>query len=224
MQSGWLISTGVWRSTAAMPSTEPDISNTPDMFKMPGFRLYRFEVFNWGTFDQRVWRIETNGENALLTGDIGSGKSTLVDALTTLLVPAHRVVFNKAAGAETRERSLASYVRGYYKSEKDDERLAAKSVALRGLGSYSVILGCFHNDHFNATVTLAQVFWMKDDKGQPERFHLVSERKLSIAQDFSGFGEDIQELKKRLRKMEAGTPHDRFPAYGQVFLRPMGVE
>ena len=206
-----------------MLSTEPDISNTPDMPKTPGFRLERFEVFNWGTFDQRVWRIETNGENALLTGDIGSGKSTLVDALTTLLVPAHRVVFNKAAGAETRERSLASYVRGYYKSEKDDERLAAKSVALRGLGSYSVILGCFRNEHFNETVTLAQVFWMKDDKGQPERFHLVSERELSIAQDFSGFGEEIQELKKRLRKREALTLYDSFPEYGKDFRRRMGL-
>lgn len=199
------------------------LSTEIDMFKTPGFRLERFEVFNWGTFDRRVWRIETNGENALLTGDIGSGKSTLVDALTTLLVPAHRVVFNKAAGAETRERSLASYVRGYYKSEKDDERLAAKSVALRGLGSYSVILGCFRNDHFNEIVTLAQVFWMKDDKGQPERFHLVSERELSIAQDFSGFGEDIQELKKRLRKMEAVTLYDSFPEYGKDFRRRMGL-
>ena len=206
-----------------MLSTEPDISNTPDIPKTPGFRLERFEVFNWGTFDQHIWRIEANGENALLTGDIGSGKSTLVDALTTLLVPAHRVVFNKAAGAETRERSLASYVRGYYKSEKDDERLAAKSVALRGLGSYSVILGCFRNEHFNETVTLAQVFWMKDDKGQPERFHLVSERELFIAQDFSGFGEEIQELKKRLRKREAVTLYDSFPEYGKDFRRRMGL-
>ena len=200
-----------------MPSTETDL------FKSPGFRLERFEVLNWGTFNKRIWRIATNGENALLTGDIGSGKSTLVDALTTLLVPAHRVIFNKAAGAETRERSLASYVRGYYKSEKDDERLAAKSVALRGLGSYSVILGRFRNEHFNETVTLAQVFWMKDDKGQPERFHIVSEKELTIARDFSGFGEDIQELKKRLRKMAAVTLHDSFPAYGQDFRRRMGL-
>ncbi|MDX8399991.1 MAG: ATP-binding protein [Gallionellaceae bacterium] len=194
-----------------------------DMFKSPGFRLERFEVLNWGTFDQHIWRIECKGENALLTGDIGSGKSTLVDALTTLLVPAHRVVFNKAAGAETRERSLASYVRGYYKSEKDDERLAAKSVALRGLGSYSVILGCFRNEHFNESVTLAQVFWMKDDKGQPERFHLISERELFIERDFSGFGEDILELKKRLRKMEALTLYDNFPEYGKNFRRRMGL-
>ena len=55
-----------------------------------GFRLQRLEVLNWGTFDKRVWRYELDGRNGLLTGDIGSGKSTLVDAITTLLVPAHR--------------------------------------------------------------------------------------------------------------------------------------
>ena len=51
-----------------------------------GYRLHRLEVFNWGTFDKRVWRLSPEGETALLTGDIGSGKSTLVDALTTLLL------------------------------------------------------------------------------------------------------------------------------------------
>ena len=63
---------------------------------LSGFRLSRLEVFNWGTFDGRVWTLRADGRNALLTGDIGSGKSTLVDAVTTLLVPAHRVAYNKA--------------------------------------------------------------------------------------------------------------------------------
>jgi uncharacterized protein YPO0396 len=84
--------------------------------QLAGFRLHRLEVFNWGTFDGRVWTLRTGGKNALLTGDIGSGKSTLVDAVTTLLVPSHRVAYNKAAGADSRERSLRSYVQGYYKS------------------------------------------------------------------------------------------------------------
>jgi uncharacterized protein YPO0396 len=75
---------------------------------LAGFRLQRLEVFNWGTFDGRVWTLRCEGRNALLTGDIGSGKSTLVDAVTTLLVPAHRVAYNKAAGADTRERTLRS--------------------------------------------------------------------------------------------------------------------
>jgi len=81
---------------------------------LAGFRLMRLEVFNWGTFDKRVWVFRPDGKNALLTGDIGSGKSTLVDAVTTLLVQAQRIAYNKAAGAEAKERTLRSYVLGYY--------------------------------------------------------------------------------------------------------------
>ena len=42
-----------------------------------GMRLQCCEVLNWGTFHNRVWRLDLGGKNALLTGDIGSGKSTL---------------------------------------------------------------------------------------------------------------------------------------------------
>jgi uncharacterized protein YPO0396 len=78
-----------------------------------GYRLQHLEVFNWGTFDGRIWRLIPGAETALLTGDIGSGKSTLVDALTTLLMPAHKIAYNKAAGADARERTLRSYVEGH---------------------------------------------------------------------------------------------------------------
>ena len=87
-------------------------------------------------------RCELDGRNALLTGDIGSGKSTLVDAITTLLVPAHRVAYNKAAGADARERTLRSYVLGHYKSERSEVTGARPGPwRLRDHNSYSVILG-----------------------------------------------------------------------------------
>lgn len=69
---------------------------------LAGFRLLRFEILNWGTFDGRVWTLEPSTANGLLTGDIGAGKSTIVDAITTLLLPANRISYNRAAGAETR--------------------------------------------------------------------------------------------------------------------------
>ena len=71
-----------------------------DSDALTGFRLQQFQVLNWGTFDGRVWTLSLDGRNGLLTGDIGSGKSTLVDALTTLLLPANRVAYNKAAAAD----------------------------------------------------------------------------------------------------------------------------
>lgn len=190
---------------------------------LSGFRLHRLEVYNWGTFDGRVWALHPDGRNSLLTGDIGSGKSTLVDAVTTLLVPAHRISYNKAAGADSRERTLRSYVLGHFKSERNETSGTAKPVALRDHNSYSVILGVFHNAGYSQTVTLAQVFWMKDAVAQPARFFVGAERALSIASDFAQFGPDIAQLRKRLRGLGAEV-YDSFPPYGAWFRRRFGIE
>lgn len=188
-----------------------------------GFRLDRLEVYNWGTFDQKVWTLRLNGDNTLLTGEIGSGKSTLVDAVTTLLVPSQRVAYNKAAGAEARERTLRSYVLGHYKSERNESGLSARPVALRDHNNYSVILGAFRNNGFGLDVTLAQVFWTKDVQGQPARFFLVADRSLGIASDFAGFGSDINHLKKRLRGLPGVELFDTFPPYAAAFCRRFGI-
>jgi uncharacterized protein YPO0396 len=190
--------------------------------QLAGFRLQRLEVFNWGTFDARVWTLRADGRNSLLTGDIGSGKSTLVDAVTTLLVPAHRVAYNKAAGADARERTLRSYVLGHYKSERNEQGSAGRPVALRDHNSYSVILGVFHNAGYDQTVTLAQVFWFKDPHGQPARYFVVADRALAIATDFAEFGSDVAKLRKRLRSGGAEV-EDSFPPYGALFRRRFGI-
>ncbi|OZC29677.1 hypothetical protein J8M97_16370 [Gordonia polyisoprenivorans] len=187
-----------------------------------GFRLRTFQVLNWGTFDSRVWTLRLDGHNGLLTGDIGSGKSTLVDALTTLLLPANRVAYNKAAGADTRERDLRSYVLGHYKSERNEFTGSSRPVALRGTSSYSVILGVFGNAGYDEDVTLAQVFSMKTDSGQPDRFFTVTDRALDITEDFTDFGSDLKALRKRLRT--GGTRiHDHFPEYGRDYRRALAI-
>jgi uncharacterized protein YPO0396 len=189
-----------------------------------GFRLHRLELLNWGTFDRHVWRIEPGGDNALLTGDIGSGKSTLVDAITTLLVPHHRIVYNKAAGAEGKERSLYSYLRGEYKSEQDELTQSAKAVTLRDENSYSVLLGWFYNEGFDQGLTLAQVFWLRDGRRNPERFFVTAEAPLSISEDFSGFGSDILALKRRLRRAPQVTVLDNFKEYSARFRHLFGIQ
>jgi uncharacterized protein YPO0396 len=192
--------------------------------RLPGCRLRRLEVCNWGTFDSRVWSFDVGGRNALLTGDIGSGKSTLVDAVTTLLLPAHKIAYNKAAGAGSRERDLRSYVLGHYKSERNETTGASRPVALRGSSNVSVILAVFANSDFDVTVTLAQVFHVRDvTAGQPERFFVVADEDLSIAADFSDFGTELSALKRRLRARGART-HDTFADYGKDFRRRLGIE
>ena len=81
-----------------------------------GFRLQYMEVFNWGTFDEKVFRINPQGNNSLLTGANASGKSTYIDALLTLIVPAKRDRFyNQSSGVEKKgDRTEETYVLGHY--------------------------------------------------------------------------------------------------------------
>ena len=189
-----------------------------------GFRLQYLEVLNWGTFNNRVWCLEVNGENGLLTGDIGSGKSTLVDAMTTLLIPAQRIAYNKAAGALNKERSLRSYVQGYYKSERSDTGHNARPVALRDHNSYSVLLAVFGNEGYDQQVTLAQVFWHKDKQGQPARFYLVADQAMTIREHLANFNNDIRTLRKQLRDHPGIQLFDTFNPYEAAFRRQFGLE
>ncbi len=193
-----------------------------------GFRLHSVELLNWGTFHNKTWKIEPNGNNSLLTGSIGSGKSTLVDALTCLIVPQQKISFNKAAGAEKNERNLMTYIKGAYKSVKSEEAdTREKAVSLRYNGindtTFSVIIANFNNEGYHESVALAQVFWIEN--GKVQKLLIIREKlPLSIKEDFSVI-EDAKELRKRM-KMLSHTEvfDDNFTKYSQRFCQLFGMQ
>lgn len=190
-----------------------------------GFRLDRVELYNWGTFDRGVTVFVPAGRNALLTGDIGSGKSTVVDAITALLVPPGRVSFNKAAGAGRKERDLRSYVLGYHRSQRDVDDAMARPVALRDGRAISVILAVFTNVGYGQTVTVAQVLKMKEGRGQPDRIYLVAQRALSIADDILSAGTDLTALRAGLRNLgDTDPPYRTYAEYSGAFRRRLGLK
>lgn len=189
-----------------------------------GFRLSALELYNWGTFHHKVWSINPDGHNGLLTGDIGSGKSTIVDALLTLLVPQQKLIYNKAAGAESRERTLSSYVRGEYKSERDDITQGAKAVALRDERHYTVLLARFSNEGYGQQVTLAQVFHLRNGQSVPDRFFVVAESNLTVKEHFSEFGQDLTALRKQLRGRDRLTLFSSFKEYSIRFRHLFGIQ
>lgn len=186
-----------------------------------GFRLESLELFNWGTFTRTVWRFPVGGKNALVTGEIGSGKSTLVDALTTLLLPPQKITYNKAAGAERRERTVRGYVLGEYKSSRDGDGSHARPVHLRGEDSYSVVVAVFRDARAGRLVSLAGVFWLRG--GEVQRLNVVSGRPLSVLEDFSGFRGDAAAFRKALRATQSTEVFDSFTDYAASFRSSMGI-
>ena len=201
---------------------EPLGQTADDAGTPPGYRLHRLELLNWGTFHQGVRTFRLDGANSLLTGDIGSGKSTVVDAITTLLLPANKIEYNKAAGAQKKERTLMSYVRGFHKSTRSTGGEYSKPVSLRGTGALTVVLAVFHNAVLGKSVTLAITLWAVQEAGQPNRFYSLAETDQSIAGDFSNFGQDPAKLKKKLKAAGAAV-HDTFEPYAAAFKRQFGI-
>ena len=149
-----------------------------------GFRLNRLEVYNWGTFDGQIWTMTTEGQTAVLTGANGSGKSTVVDALLTLLVEGRQRNYNLASGAgSSRERSERTYVRGQYSRSRGDTAFEATANTLRGIDSHSVLMGVFYDASQDRTVTLAQVLWISNADRVEKRYYVASSE-LSIEKHF----------------------------------------
>ena len=121
------------------PSTIPDVPH-------PGqWRLACIEVVNWGTFcGHHVLPVSRKG--LLITGESGSGKSSILDAVTTVLTPPRRRHLNAAArsdDARGEDRTVYSYVRGAWRSEASDSgEIANAFLRQRGAVWSGILLKC----------------------------------------------------------------------------------
>lgn len=159
-----------------------------------GFRLQYMEVFNWGTFDKKVFRINPQGNNSLLTGANASGKSTYIDALLTLIVPAKRDRFyNQSSGVEKKgDRTEETYVLGHYGNIQEEGKSSTSTQKLRDTNTYSVILAHFTNTD-QKQITIFQVRWFSNN--EMRRQFGIAHLPLEIEKDFGEF--DAKGLWKR---------------------------
>lgn len=164
-----------------------------------GFRLQYMEVYNWGTFDEKVFRINPVGNNSLLTGANASGKSTYIDALLTLMVPVKKDRFYNQSSSIVKkgDRTEETYVLGHYGNIQEEGKSSTSTQKLRDKKTYSVILAHFKNTDLKQ-VTLFQVRWFSSS-GELNRQFGIAHTPLEIEKDFRDF--DSKGIwKKRLDK------------------------
>ena len=146
-----------------------------------GYRLHELSVLNWGTFHNPVYSMRPDGRTSMITGRNGSGKSNIVDALLTLLVPNRVRNYNVASSqAGSRERNERDYVLGAYSEIHDITTGQGRKETLRKPGeSYTVLLAHFYNEAYKSDVSIAQILWCLPS-GKIDKIYLVEKRKLSI--------------------------------------------
>lgn len=171
--------------------------------QVAGFKLDYMEVWNWGTFNDKVYRMTPHGNNSLLTGANASGKSTLIDALLALLVPLqNKRFYNQSSGAEKKgNRTDITYFFGNYGQQQEGES-GATSLKLRDKSARSVLLATFNNSD-GRVVTLFQVRYYSGE--ELRTVYGMAHKHLTISQNFATFDSNGVWRKRMEKELNTGS-------------------
>lgn len=214
------------QTSESVGRVEVEPETTPQEPPRTGYRLYRLEVYNWGTFDSSAGNVHTvpiNGETTLLVGHNESGKSTLVDALLTLLVrPGNTRNFNVAAGAGKGERTERTYIRGAYERRSGDESRSEIKYLRDPQGFYSALLACFRNEATDSVFTVAMILYLTADNSV-EKLYCFAPAERSIAANCSGL-RSMDKLAKRMQERGFPKTTKSYNEYFEWFRKATGVQ
>lgn len=198
-----------------MLKREPETGLEQDKSAQAGYRLDRLELWNWGTFHDQVEVLEPRCGWSLLVGDNGSGKSTAIDALRTLLVPPRMLNYNDAAAdgrrSAGRDRTRLSYIRGAWASSSTIDSTAPTTQHLREPGELSGIAAVFTDPHQNTSVTVAQILWEHEER--PRELYALAQGRRSLRDLIAG-RQNTADIKRAARRNQWEI-EDGFTAYAE---------
>ena len=203
---------------------KPATPSSGSLFDADQFRMRRLQVFNWGTFSD-LHDIPVAERGFLFVGPSGTGKTTLLDAISALLVPPRWVDFNAAAREASRtgrDRNLVSYVRGAWAEQKDDESGEIAMQYLRTGTTWSALALTYGNSQGHSVV-LVQLFWLRGNANgstDVKRHYLIFERPFDL-REIKDFDLDVRKLKKSYPEAFA---REDFQPYRERFCRLLGIE
>ncbi|MGW0162058.1 ATP-binding protein [Mycobacterium sp. NPDC003323] len=126
------------------------------------FHLSRLQVINWGVFDG-YHSIPFNAGGSLIAGSSGSGKSSLLDAISLGFLPFNRRNFNAsgdntAAGSSAGRRTVDKYVRGAWGQRSDGG--TSQVMYLRGDGTTWSAVAVTYTSNTGRTITGLVLKWL----------------------------------------------------------------
>ena len=191
-------------------------------------RLARIQVYNWGTFSGHHDLTVPRG-GLLLTGPSGSGKSSLLDALSAVLVPAKNLRFNAAAQESStgdRSRSVLSYVRGAYRRSADEITGEVVTDYLRPRATRSGIALTFTRLRPEETITLVKLYHARQgstsaDSVTQTQLLVEGDIDLTDLMEYLANGIDKRALSRDLKGR--ATRFERYEAFAARFRRRLGL-
>ena len=180
-----------------------------------GVYLDVLEVQNWGPFTNR-YCTSFASLSALVIGENGTGKSSLMDGVLTLLVS--NVKYNNATDSKGRaagRRELREYVLGFKESTRDDDTGSKRTDYLREDGAITILLLRFRAG--GKYYTIGNVMTARRNEQNVSRQFLFKEGILTIV-DFPPNAPSFGEYCKKIGQLDGVTCTSDRSKYS-IFLR-----
>lgn len=189
-------------------------------------RLTGIQLVNWGTFSNHH-RIDVAEKGFLITGASGSGKSTILDAISVVLVRPKDLNLNAAAGdagQRARDRTVLSYLRGSWSINADEVTGEIATQQLRPGTTWSAV-ALEYSDGKGIETTLVRVFWAArgvTDPGGVKSVNLILDHRFDLheLEPALADGLSLRTVKTILSPWYSG---DQYPAFQEKFARRLGI-
>jgi uncharacterized protein YPO0396 len=193
-----------------------------DPGELSGMRLQYLEMYNWGTFDNQIVRFDLDGQSGLLSGDNGTGKSTIVDAITTIFYRSDLAKYNSSAGSRKRERKLADYFYGVHNTttSSEDEYLA-NTVQHREGRHVTILTAHFENIGFLEAYTLGVILYKSTETSEDiqKRYVISDNYPLTVEKMIDSEMENSRDFLNHVRNISNKiTVFDSFQNYSDAYL------
>ena len=209
--------TETWRA----PVADPDDPHPRQ------WRLARVDVVNWGTFTG-LHHVDVSRKGHLVTGHSGSGKSSLLDAISTVLTPPKLLRFNAAAqeaSSRTEDRSVVSYLRGAWSRQTDAETGEGVSQYLRTGATWSGVLLRFEGGSPRTAVNLIRLFHLRRGstaRGDVAQLNVIVRGEVGLL-DFEHLTRNGIETRKIKAAWPEATVTDQHSVFAARFVKLLGI-
>ncbi len=192
-----------------------------------GYRLKTLQIYNWGVFDKKAVTFSFDDKSTILTGLNGSGKTTTVDAILTLLIPPNKRFYNLSSeSGKKRERDEKNYTLGAYGVKADEEGEGVGKYLRKKNEVISILNGIFHEETSDRYLSLLQVRYFSSE--ELKCLKIITEKELRIEDITLILAENNTQIAQNsrwvnvLREKVGSRLFDSFLQYQNFFMDKFG--